>query len=354
MCGRVDRGVMRTQTPHINRSASWLALFIAVVAGTIVAVALTVPPSRAGSTGYNWPVKPFTSEHPVRGIFGDPRTIFAAPPTADGVLSGDGEFQFHFGIDVSARDGTSVYAVVSGTVSRRREDSLVVSCGGGRTFEYWHVTPAVGVGSRVTAYRTVLGRILRGSKHVHLSELLNGVYVNPLQAGHLTPYEDHRAPTIVSISAHTSPSTLAFPNLLRGSVDFVVEAYDIPNRPVPGIWRNMPVSPTRLTWRVNDMRGAAVVPNRVAVDFRTGIPSSSAFWSYYARGSYQNMSVFGKHYSYRQPGRYLYRLSRAPLDTRTLKDGVYDLVVTATDIRGNSSHDTLRFTVHNRPGWIGS
>ena len=66
------------------------------------------------------------------------------------------------------------------------------------------------------------------------------------------------------------------------------------------------------------------------------------------------MSVFGKHYSYMQPGRYLYRLSRSPLDTRTLNDGVYDLVVTVTDIRGNSTHDSLRFTVHNRFGWIGS
>jgi nitrous oxidase accessory protein NosD len=66
------------------------------------------------------------------------------------------------------------------------------------------------------------------------------------------------------------------------------------------------------------------------------------------------MSVFGKHYSYMQPGRYLYRISRASLDTTSLKDGIYDLVVTATDIRGNSTHDTLRFTVHNRPGWVGS
>ena len=39
------------------------------------------------------------------------------------------------------------------------------------------------------------------------------------------------------------------------------------------------------------------------------------------------------------------------LDTRTLRDGVYDLIVKASDIRGNSGSQTLRFTVHNRAGW---
>ena len=78
----------------------------------------------------------------------------------------------------------------------------------------------------------------------------------------------------------------------------------------------MPVAPARITWRIETMTGKAVIPNRVAVDFRTVIPPSSAFWSYYARGSYQNMSVFGKHYSYLQPGRYLYRLARDRASTR--------------------------------------
>ena len=74
---------------------------------------------------------------------------------------------------------------------------------------------------------------------------------------------------------------------------------------------------------------------------RTTIPSNSDFWNVYERGSYQNMSVFGTHYSYMQPGRYLYRLAPHGFDTRALKDGVYDLVVTATDIRGNSTAESL-------------
>jgi len=66
------------------------------------------------------------------------------------------------------------------------------------------------------------------------------------------------------------------------------------------------------------------------------------------------MTVFGPHYSFLQRGCFLFKLTPKPFDTRTLHDGVYDLVVTASDIRGNSRTATLRFTVHNRAGWIGS
>jgi hypothetical protein len=65
------------------------------------------------------------------------------------------------------------------------------------------------------------------------------------------------------------------------------------------------------------------------------------------------MSVFGAHYSFMQPGLYLVRLTPGGFNTQTLHDAVYDLVVTATDIRGNHSSATQRFSVHNRPGVSG-
>ncbi len=52
-----------------------------------------------------------------------------------------------------------------------------------------------------------------------------------------------------------------------------------------------------------------------------------------------------------QRGTYLFKLAK--FNTHSLRDGVYELVVTATDIRGNSGSQTLRFTVHNRSGWSG-
>ena len=30
---------------------------------------------------YGWPVKPFNRQHPVRGSFGDPRSVFRGTPT---------------------------------------------------------------------------------------------------------------------------------------------------------------------------------------------------------------------------------------------------------------------------------
>ena len=57
------------------------AAAIAVAALTLIAGALAAPqpdptpePSSQGPFGY--PVKPFHREHPVRGYFGDPRTLF--------------------------------------------------------------------------------------------------------------------------------------------------------------------------------------------------------------------------------------------------------------------------------------
>jgi murein DD-endopeptidase MepM/ murein hydrolase activator NlpD len=355
--GRLDpQGAMFTNTTHSNGSARSLAV-LAVAALAAGALAVGSPHAGSGSTAttsYGYPVKPFASEHPVRGNFGDPRTLFRTPPTTAGALYGAGSFQFHFGVDVAAPDGTAVYPVVSGTVSGVSRDWAGVSCSDGRAFQYWHITPTVRVGDRVTAYETVLGRIIRGSMHVHLTELQGGQPVNPLQAGHLTPYTDTHAPHIVALTVGHSVSTLELPNFLRGRVDFIAEVDDRPNLPVRGIWRNMPVAPARVTWHVENMLGRKVLGPTVAVDFRAHIPSASRFWNVYARGSFQNMSVFGKHYSYMQPGRYLYRLTPAAFDTETLKDGVYDLVVSASDIRGNTSTESLRITIHNRPGWIGS
>ena len=151
-----------------------------------------------------------------------------------------------------------------------------------------------------------------------------------------------------------SLQTLELPSFLRGRLDLIVEAHDVPNRPAPGIWANMPVAPALITWRVQSMSGRTVLGPLAAVDFRTTIPPNPTFWSVYARGSYQNMAVFGTHFSYGQPGRYLYRLTRGTFDTASLNDGVYDLIVTAADIRGNGSSASLRITIHNRPGWIGS
>ena len=103
MCGRIDRAAMTTQAHHLNRTTR---LLLVLLAALIVAGGFAVAPAIAGSGSYPWPVKPFDRQHPVRGNFGDPRTLFNTPPTTDGALTGGGSFQFHFGVDISAPDGT--------------------------------------------------------------------------------------------------------------------------------------------------------------------------------------------------------------------------------------------------------
>ena len=320
--------------------------------------AATASGASAQYHSYGWPVKPFDRQHAVRGNFGDPRTIFTGPPTPDSLFSGACQCTFHEGIDIAAPDGAPVYAVESGTVAvvhTQKAAEMVAVTSGSRAFEYWHIRAAVRVGQRVEAGHTILGHILRGAKHIHLTEIDGTVIVNPLQAGHLTPYADRTKPSVESISLRqigTGRALLA--NFVQGSVEIVAEAYDVPSLPVPGQWNGMPVAPALVTWRIQSLGSKVVLPERVAVDFRSTIPSNGLFWTHYARGTYQNMSVFGTHFSWRQPGCFLFELTHSAFDTRAIRDGVYDLVVTATDIRGNTSSLSKRFTIHNRNGWVGS
>jgi len=105
---------------------------------------------------YGWPVKPFDQQHPVRGFFGDPR-IGAAGGTS-----------FHFGIDVSAPDGTSVYAVTADTVHLNvagGPQNIAVTSPG-VPHGYWHVQPAVRHGQHID-WHALLGHVAATQGHVH-------------------------------------------------------------------------------------------------------------------------------------------------------------------------------------------
>lgn len=287
----------------------------------IAAVVLltTLAASPIAHASYGWPVKPFDQPHPVRGSFGDPRTLFFGPPTPRTLATGRGKFQFHFGVDISAPNGTAVYPVESGVVTRATEEEINVASAGGHTFEYWHLDASVRVGEHVVAARTVLGLIAPPCAHVHLSELENGVFVNPLQRRHLTPYTDTTRPTVTATA-------------VRGG-KLLAAAHDTPMLPVPGGWNGLPVTPARVAWRLEREDGDVAVPTRVVYDVTTQLPAPASFWAVYARGTHQNMTAFTKYYAYGQPGKYLFRLTPGAL---RLPKGTYRLVVTATDIRGNS------------------
>ena len=307
----------------------------------------TAATSHRSAGTYGWPVKPFHRPHPVRANFGDPRISFRGPPTEAEVMHGAGSFSFHFGIDIAVPDGTAVYPVHSGTARLIGKGNVGV-IGDGMNTQYWHLVVAIRPGQRVVAYETVLGRVMRDYEHVHFSQYENGRSVNPLTGNRLAPYSDTTRPQVASISFRMSNSSREiYPEALSGVVTPIVQAFDTPALRVPGIWRNLPVAPARITWRVVRVSdGRTVLRERVAFDVSTTIPSDRLFWQYYARGSRQNMSSFGTQRAWRVPGTYLYRLGAA-LNTRRLGNGIFELVATATDSHGNHGSSTQVFIVRN-------
>ena len=293
---------------------------------------------------YPWPLKPFDQQHPVRGMFCDPR------------IAGGGR-TFHFGIDVAAPGGTPVYAVASGKVSYgspgdvAANGGIVVVEADGRNFGYWHVKPAVQPGANVPLHG-LLGHIAVQPEdwgHVHLAESTHGAtgitYWNPLRAGALSPFFDYGPPVIDAIIASLPPAGL------HGVVDFSVKSHDITpvavTQPNPPGWQNMPVTPARIRWRlIVAGAGDPVMPWQVAVDhvmsFKPNVQGDPAsdvnFAAVYAPDTTQNNPNL--------PGIYHFWLERG-FDTRRYADGRYVLQVEVSDVRGNPNVAGLVVTFVN-------
>jgi hypothetical protein len=194
-------------------------------------------------------------------------------------------------------------------------------------FEYRHVRPAIRSGARVVAYRTVIGHISRPWAHVHFSERVGGVYLNPLRPGALGPSLDRTRPTVRAVAVVPAGS---------GTFDLVADVFDETPLAVAAPWNGKPVMPAVVRWRLRGARGT-VTGWRVAVDFRRTIPSASLFYTVYSRWTTQNfVSIRGRFGVYLAHG----------LDTTRLADGEYAIEVVAADSRGNATRALKPITVH--------
>ncbi len=301
----------------------------------------------ASAQAYPWPVKPFHRRHPIGGNFGDPRMVFFRTLSQDG-LEGPCVFHFHNGVDIHAAPGTPVYAIRSGTVRLLSGTAVAVSTPGLPTFQYFHLKLSVRNAQHVIGLRTVLGKITPWG-HVHLSEVYEGRDLNPLAPGRLEPYIDWTRPQVREIDFRDRRGHPVSPLAVHGRVDLFADAYDLPV-PSHGFDLGLPVIPAVVSWRVTTRRGAVVVPWRLAIDFRRVAPGNRFFWSVYGRGTYPNGPNFGGQIYKRMPGRYLFRLTPAGLDTRSLHNGIYVLSVTAGDVRGNTGARSEPFAVLNPVG----
>ena len=276
-------------------------------------------PGRARGA-YDWPIKPFGRQHPVRGYLNDPRS--------------GRKLSFHFGIDICAPDGTPVHAVAPGQVVRESGRAVAV-VGATRTFGYWHIVPAVANGEFV-AKGQLLGHVASTWGHVHFAEWRAGRYRNPLRRGGIHPYADRTKPTIVSIGFFR-PGRALSPERVSGKVEVIVEAYDTPPRPAPAPWTGLPVTPALIRWRITRGR-RIVVPWHTAIDSRLVIEPPERIKEVYAPGTRQNHP--------NRAGCYRFYLRRA-WRTSQIADGEYRFEVAASDTRGNRTAKALEFTVAN-------
>lgn len=298
-----------------------------VLATTFTALAA---PNAGHADSYGWPIRPFDRQHPVRGFFGDPRIGESATGHVESKT-------FHFGIDISAPDGTAVYATASGRIvwEPQRPETIAIRAGNGAVFAYWHIVPAVRNGEYAVASKTLLGRIARGWGHVHLAELVDGRYVNPLRPGALTPYADSTRPTIHTFSFERDGRSIGRTKL-RGRFDLVAETLDETPMPVPGKWANKPVMPAVVRWRILGARSGHAW--RTAIDFSATIPAPGMFDTVYAPWTRQNHPW--------RSGRYRLQIARG-WDSASLRNGEHVLEVEAIDTRGNRAKRAIRFSVSN-------
>ena len=290
----------------------------------VAALALVAAPTAAA--GYGWPLVPFDRQHAVRGFFDDPRQEGVGPPS------------FHFGIDISARDGTQVYAVVDGTVRLQPDSVAVVADTGDRTFSYWHVDPVVADRAHVAAGDAV-GTIKAGFGHVHFAELHAGLYVNPLRPGGIVPYVDMTSPAVAALGAVTGDRVVDNA-AVHGVVDLVVDAYDTPSPPAPPPpWGIVHAASAYIRWRlVPD--GASRAPWHTAVDFRSFLAPRERFAEVYAPWTQLNRP--------NRPAHLVFYLARR-WDSRRLADGRYRLQAEVFDSQGNSGRAGVWLTVLNAP-----
>jgi hypothetical protein len=279
------------------RRVTVAVVFLAVVAARPAEGAACPPIS------YGWPVRPFDRAHPVRGGLNDPR---------DGA--------FHFGVDITALDGTPVYAVAPG---RARVRGYTVSVDAGcRSFAYWHVVPSVRDGQRVRA-RQRIGNVQEGFGHVHLGEHDGRAYIDPTRPGRagLTPYWDRTRPVIERV-ARTAGGGL------------IVQAHDVPAIDSPHPWDGFRVTPARIGWQLLDARRGIVRPFRWAYDGRRKLPDA-LFGAVFAPGTRANHP--------RRPGVYRFWLTRR----LGVAPGRYVVRVRVADAHGNAARGTFAITIRN-------
>ena len=180
----------------------------------------------------------------------------------------------HEGVDIQAQDGTRVYAVQSGTARVLKTGTVDERVEVGN-YLYWHVHHRVQSGQFVRAYTTVVGTIINGAGHLHLSELSGERFLNPLRPGGrvLAPWTDTQAPVIGA------------PTQSRGG-RVSVEVFDPQSFRAQIKYRTPVLAPAALAYRAWDSSGRDVTGLQFALRGAQHLPDA-ARWVVYADDAYE-------------------------------------------------------------------
>ena len=227
---------------------------------------------------YGWPVKPFHRQHPVRGHFGDPR-IGGNPMGSVKTIA----LRRRASRLPTALPSTRPPTGWRASPGRKSSPSCART---GRCSRNWHVAPAVHGGQRVTAYKTLIGHIIKGWGHVHFAEHRGGVYANPLRPGAMGPYADRTCPAVTDVHFERGGHDVAR-RAVRGTFDIVASAIDMPAMSAPAPWHELPADPALVQWRIVDAKGRVALPWRASYDVRASLPSAS-YYEIYTDDTEQN------------------------------------------------------------------
>ncbi|MGB2869513.1 MAG: T9SS type A sorting domain-containing protein [Bacteroidota bacterium] len=163
----------------------------------------TISLAQTDTTKFPWPDPPFGGSKGINGTFCEFRNTLSAN-------------HFHNGVDIGEPDGNPVYPSLDGVVYSYGTSAtdgteayvrIKTNVGGlWKHISYVHIepNPSLTVGQPVIAGVTVLGTIIAGQGHVHLterefvaSENSTGAEINPIRnGGGLTPFIDTYSPVI--------------------------------------------------------------------------------------------------------------------------------------------------------------
>lgn len=284
-------------------------------------IAFCFVPSAADAQ-FPWPVTPFNQTQTITGTFCEYRDTDPAP-------------HYHNGTDIPKADGSPVYPVIDGVITSMDPNGSSAFVRAGR-FAYVHIAPnpSLSVGDSVFKSVTVLGTILDGLGHVHLTEGQFDSEVNALRENTgLTPYVDTWPPVFNYVRFYQNGTGVPFTNnSVSGRVDIV--SHILERNGPPGSSSSILNNGTyKLGYKIltADRRTVVFSPPNNGLRFQFDRKPTADVHNTFHRG----LSSTSAHVYYVTNT----TTSKTFWDTSTLPEGDYAVMVFAEDTKRNA--DTL-------------